>query len=93
MVTIRRTSINIRGLQDFGRVAVVVDGARQNYPAHRPYLERFVLSQSRADRRYRHHARPHRKRLWIWRYRRRGRRSVPGYSGRRAARRTLGRRC
>ncbi len=24
-------SINIRGLQDFGRVAVVVDGARQNY--------------------------------------------------------------
>ena len=24
------TSINIRGLQDFGRVAVVVDGARQN---------------------------------------------------------------
>lgn len=25
------TSINIRGLQDFGRVAVVVDGARQNY--------------------------------------------------------------
>ena len=29
--TIRRPSINIRGLQDFGRVAVVVDGARQNY--------------------------------------------------------------
>ncbi len=28
---IRRPSINIRGLQDFGRVAVVVDGARQNY--------------------------------------------------------------
>ena len=27
----RRPSINIRGLQDFGRVAVVVDGARQNY--------------------------------------------------------------
>ena len=27
----RSTSINIRGLQDFGRVAVVVDGARQNY--------------------------------------------------------------
>lgn len=25
------TSINIRGLQDFGRVAVIVDGARQNY--------------------------------------------------------------
>lgn len=25
------TSINIRGMQDFGRVAVVVDGARQNY--------------------------------------------------------------
>ena len=25
------TSINIRGLQDFGRVAVLVDGARQNY--------------------------------------------------------------
>ena len=25
------TSLNIRGLQDFGRVAVVVDGARQNY--------------------------------------------------------------
>ncbi len=25
------TSINIRGLQDFGRVAVTVDGARQNY--------------------------------------------------------------
>src|SRR5262245_51385287 len=25
------TVINIRGLQDFGRVAVVVDGARQNY--------------------------------------------------------------
>jgi hemoglobin/transferrin/lactoferrin receptor protein len=25
------SSINIRGLQDFGRVAVVVDGARQNY--------------------------------------------------------------
>jgi hemoglobin/transferrin/lactoferrin receptor protein len=25
------TSINIRGLQDFGRVATVVDGARQNY--------------------------------------------------------------
>src|SRR5262249_2719798 len=25
------TSINIRGLQDFGRVAVVVDGARQNF--------------------------------------------------------------
>jgi len=25
------TSINIRGLQDFGRVAVVIDGARQNY--------------------------------------------------------------
>src|SRR5882724_7271499 len=25
------TTINIRGLQDFGRVAVVVDGARQNY--------------------------------------------------------------
>ncbi len=25
------TAINIRGLQDFGRVAVVVDGARQNY--------------------------------------------------------------
>jgi hemoglobin/transferrin/lactoferrin receptor protein len=25
------TSVNIRGLQDFGRVAVVVDGARQNY--------------------------------------------------------------
>ena len=29
--TSRRPSINIRGLQDFGRVAVVVDGARQNY--------------------------------------------------------------
>ncbi len=29
--TIRRPSVNIRGLQDFGRVAVVVDGARQNY--------------------------------------------------------------
>src|SRR5258705_2222033 len=30
------TVINIRGLQDFGRVAVVVDGARQNYqrPGH-----------------------------------------------------------
>jgi len=27
----RATAINIRGLQDFGRVAVVVDGARQNY--------------------------------------------------------------
>ncbi len=25
------SSINIRGLQDFGRVAVIVDGARQNY--------------------------------------------------------------
>ncbi|TKW77395.1 MAG: TonB-dependent hemoglobin/transferrin/lactoferrin family receptor, partial [Bradyrhizobium icense] len=25
------TAINIRGLQDFGRVAIVVDGARQNY--------------------------------------------------------------
>jgi hemoglobin/transferrin/lactoferrin receptor protein len=25
------TSVNIRGLQDFGRVAVIVDGARQNY--------------------------------------------------------------
>ncbi|WP_315834122.1 TonB-dependent hemoglobin/transferrin/lactoferrin family receptor [Bradyrhizobium prioriisuperbiae] len=25
------TSVNIRGLQDFGRVAVLVDGARQNY--------------------------------------------------------------
>lgn len=25
------TAINIRGLQDFGRVAVVIDGARQNY--------------------------------------------------------------
>ncbi|MDB5628190.1 MAG: TonB-dependent receptor [Tardiphaga sp.] len=25
------TAINVRGLQDFGRVAVVVDGARQNY--------------------------------------------------------------
>ena len=25
------SSINIRGLQDFGRVAVVIDGARQNY--------------------------------------------------------------
>jgi hemoglobin/transferrin/lactoferrin receptor protein len=25
------TSINVRGLQDFGRVAVVVDGARQNF--------------------------------------------------------------
>lgn len=25
------TSINVRGLQDFGRVAVVIDGARQNY--------------------------------------------------------------
>lgn len=25
------SSVNIRGLQDFGRVAVVVDGARQNY--------------------------------------------------------------
>ena len=25
------TSINIRGLQDFGRVAVVIDGARQNF--------------------------------------------------------------
>lgn len=25
------TAVNIRGLQDFGRVAVIVDGARQNY--------------------------------------------------------------
>lgn len=25
------TSVNIRGLQDFGRVAVLIDGARQNY--------------------------------------------------------------
>lgn len=25
------TSINIRGLQDFGRVAVTIDGARQNF--------------------------------------------------------------
>lgn len=25
------TAVNVRGLQDFGRVAVVVDGARQNY--------------------------------------------------------------
>src|SRR4029079_13546763 len=25
------TVINIRGLQDFGRVAVVIDGARQNF--------------------------------------------------------------
>ena len=25
------TSINIRGLQDFGRVAVLIDGARQNF--------------------------------------------------------------
>src|SRR5690554_6155471 len=25
------TNINIRGLQDFGRVAVIVDGARQNF--------------------------------------------------------------
>lgn len=25
------TAINIRGLQDFGRVAVIIDGARQNY--------------------------------------------------------------
>src|SRR5215813_900934 len=25
------TAINIRGLQDFGRVAVVIDGARQNF--------------------------------------------------------------
>ncbi|OWK21705.1 hypothetical protein AJ88_18810 [Mesorhizobium amorphae CCBAU 01583] len=27
------SSINIRGLQDFGRVAVIVDGARQNFSA------------------------------------------------------------
>ncbi|WP_188582297.1 TonB-dependent hemoglobin/transferrin/lactoferrin family receptor [Azorhizobium oxalatiphilum] len=27
----QQTSINIRGLQDFGRVAVIVDGARQNF--------------------------------------------------------------
>ncbi len=26
-----QTSINIRGLQDFGRVAVIIDGARQNF--------------------------------------------------------------
>ncbi|WP_332117352.1 TonB-dependent hemoglobin/transferrin/lactoferrin family receptor [Azorhizobium caulinodans] len=26
-----QTSVNIRGLQDFGRVAVIVDGARQNF--------------------------------------------------------------
>ena len=25
------TAINIRGLQDFGRVAVIIDGARQNF--------------------------------------------------------------
>ncbi|MCB1468658.1 MAG: TonB-dependent receptor plug domain-containing protein, partial [Rhizobiaceae bacterium] len=25
------SSVNIRGLQDFGRVAVIVDGARQNF--------------------------------------------------------------
>jgi len=25
------TAINIRGMQDFGRVAVVIDGARQNF--------------------------------------------------------------
>ena len=29
--TAPETSINIRGLQDFGRVAVVIDGARQNF--------------------------------------------------------------
>ena len=25
------TAINVRGLQDFGRVAVTIDGARQNF--------------------------------------------------------------
>ena len=31
MPTIRQPAINVRGLQDFGRVAVTIDGARQNF--------------------------------------------------------------
>lgn len=45
------TAINIRGLQDFGRVAVIVDGARQNFArlghdgAGTFYLEPELLSE------------------------------------------------
>lgn len=42
---------NIRGLQDYGRIAVVVDGARQNFeiaqhgPAGKTYIDPALLSQ------------------------------------------------
>src|SRR5690606_16049928 len=42
---------NIRGLQDYGRIAVVVDGARQNFevaqhgPAGKTYLDPALISE------------------------------------------------
>ena len=45
------TAINIRGLQDFGRVAVVVDGARQNFQRSGHNANGAVLPRPRTGRR------------------------------------------
>lgn len=65
------SSINIRGLQDFGRVAVIVDGARAGFPALGPRHAVDLLCRSRADQIRRRHPRPDRQHLWLRRHRRR----------------------
>ena len=58
------TSFNIRGLQDFGRVAVIVDGARQNFQrsGHGSQSVAFIDPELPKGRR---HPWPGRQYLWL----------------------------
>ena len=85
------TSINIRGLQDFGRVAVVVDGARQNYQRTGHFANGSFFLNPGTGRRHRHRARPDRQHLRLRRDRRRGVVPHQGHRRRRASGRALGR--
>lgn len=84
------TVINIRGLQTFGRVAVVVDGARQNYQrtGHNAnglfFLDPELVGGVDG-------ARPDREHLRLRRDWRRGLVPHQGHQRRAASRRTLGR--
>ena len=64
-------SINIRGMQDFGRVNILIDGARQDYQISGPQRERHVLSRSAIRRPGGHRARARVEHLRIGRHRRR----------------------
>ena len=67
------SSVNIRGLQDFGRVAVIVDGARQDFQRSGHGTQSDVLDRSGTAPGGRRDPRAGRQHLWLRRHRRRRR--------------------